>query len=103
MGVVRTTQPGTDITQQLIMGWLKSLTLVIALTGVLCQDDDEEKLNELYTSNCINRRCLVPNSCKLSTDELKGEEVIMHTCVRCPNKYPWLDDPTGDGIILTGN
>ena len=47
--------------------------------------------------------CLVPNSCKLSTDELKGEEVIMHTCVRCPNKYPWLDDPTGDGIILTGN
>ena len=46
--------------------------------------------------------CLVPNSCKLSTDELKGEEVIMHTCVRCPNKYPWLDDPTGDGIVFSG-
>jgi len=43
--------------------------------------------------------CLVANACKLSTDELRGEEVIMHTCVRCPNKYPWLTDPTGDGFI----
>merc|ERR1712192_347835 len=42
--------------------------------------------------------CLVPNSCKLSTDELSGESIRMHTCMRCPNKYPWLNDPTGDGI-----
>jgi len=43
--------------------------------------------------------CLVPNSCKLSTDELGGESIRMHTCMRCPNKYPWLNDPTGDGIL----
>jgi len=43
--------------------------------------------------------CLVPNSCKLSTDELPGEALRMHTCARCPNKYPWLNDPTGDGFI----
>ena len=43
--------------------------------------------------------CLVPNTCKLSTDELPGDQIIMHTCVRCPNKYPWLTDPTGDGIF----
>ena len=43
--------------------------------------------------------CLVPNSCKLSTDELPGEALRMHTCVRCPNKYPWLNDPTGDGFL----
>jgi len=41
--------------------------------------------------------CLVPNSCKLSTDELPGESLRMHTCVRCPNVYPWLNDPTGNG------
>jgi len=43
--------------------------------------------------------CLVPNTCKLSTEELPGDQIIMHTCVRCPNKYPWLTDPTGDGIF----
>jgi hypothetical protein len=43
--------------------------------------------------------CLVPNSCKLSTDELPGEALRMHTCARCPNKYPWLNDPTGDGFL----
>jgi len=42
--------------------------------------------------------CLVPNSCKLYSEELPGEEVRMFTCVRCPNKYPWLSDPTGEGI-----
>jgi len=43
-------------------------------------------------------KCLVPNSCKLDTPELPGEALRMHTCMRCPNKYPWLNDPTGDGI-----
>ena len=44
--------------------------------------------------------CLVPNSCKLSNDkELPGESLRMYTCVRCPNQYPWLNDPTGDGLI----
>merc|ERR1712066_886441 len=35
-----------------------------------------------------------------STDKLfGGESIRMHTCMRCPNKYPWLNDPTGDGIL----
>eukprot|EP00092_Neocalanus_flemingeri_P012213 GFUD01013168.1.p1 GENE.GFUD01013168.1~~GFUD01013168.1.p1 ORF type:complete len:532 (-),score=107.90 GFUD01013168.1:129-1724(-) len=42
--------------------------------------------------------CFSANSCKLDSKELPGEEIRMHTCVRCPNKYPWLNDPTGDGI-----
>ena len=43
--------------------------------------------------------CLVPNSCKLDTAELPGQVLHMQTCLRCPNKYPWLSDPTGDGIF----
>ncbi len=43
--------------------------------------------------------CLVANRCKLSTKELPGEALQMHTCVRCPNNYPWLNDPTGDGFL----
>jgi len=42
--------------------------------------------------------CLVPNSCKLSSDELPGESLRMYTCERCPNHYPWLNDPQGLGI-----
>jgi len=43
--------------------------------------------------------CLVANSCKLSTPELPGESLRMHTCIRCPNSYPWLNDPTGNGLL----
>jgi len=43
--------------------------------------------------------CISPNSCKLSTKELPGESLHLHTCVRCSNNYPWLNDPTGDGFV----
>jgi len=39
------------------------------------------------------------NNCKLSTTELPGETVRLSTCMACPNKYPWLKDPNGDGIF----
>ena len=42
------------------------------------------------------QNCLVANSCKLSTSELSGEEIRMHTCVRCPAEYPWLNNPSGN-------
>jgi len=40
-----------------------------------------------------------PNSCSLTTKELAGETIRLHTCMRCPNNYPWLNDPTGDGFF----
>merc|ERR1712168_1345449 len=44
--------------------------------------------------------CLVPNSCKLAIDkELPGQQFIMYTCARCPNQYPWKNDPLGEGIF----
>merc|ERR1719328_51963 len=43
--------------------------------------------------------CVAPNRCKLSTKELPGEALHLHTCVRCSNNYPWLNDPTGDGFF----
>lgn len=42
--------------------------------------------------------CSLPNSCPLTTRELPGEILRLHTCVECPNNYPWLLDPTGDGF-----
>jgi len=42
--------------------------------------------------------CSLPNPCPLNTRELPGETVRLHTCMECPNNYPWLLDPTGDGF-----
>jgi len=44
--------------------------------------------------------CLVPNTCKLGNDkELPGQQLVMYTCTRCPNIYPWKNDPYGEGIL----
>ncbi|TRY78381.1 hypothetical protein TCAL_13801 [Tigriopus californicus] len=42
--------------------------------------------------------CSLPNPCPLTTRELPGETLRLHTCMECPNNYPWLLDPTGDGF-----
>jgi len=45
------------------------------------------------------KSCLVANTCKLSSKEIPGEVLNLQTCIRCPNKYPWLNDPSGNGLI----
>ncbi|XP_057374878.1 chitin deacetylase 1-like [Daphnia carinata] len=42
--------------------------------------------------------CSLPNACPLTTRELPGEILRLHTCMECPNNYPWILDPTGDGF-----
>jgi len=42
--------------------------------------------------------CSLPNACPLTTRELPGETLRLFTCMECPNNYPWLLDPTGDGF-----
>lgn len=42
--------------------------------------------------------CSLPNPCPLTTRELPGETIRLFTCMECPNYYPWILDPTGDGF-----
>lgn len=42
--------------------------------------------------------CSLPNPCPSNTRELPGETLRLHTCMECPNNYPWLLDPTGEGL-----
>jgi len=42
--------------------------------------------------------CSRPYPCPLETRELPGEKIRLHTCIECPKNYPWLTDPTGDGL-----
>jgi len=44
--------------------------------------------------------CQLPNACPLRSRELPGETNRLHTCLDCPNNYPWLQDPTGDGFTF---
>ncbi|RXG53573.1 hypothetical protein Avbf_16881 [Armadillidium vulgare] len=39
------------------------------------------------------------HNCELNTEELPGETIRLPTCMTCPNRYPWLNDPQGLGRI----
>ncbi|XP_028040873.1 uncharacterized protein LOC114250954 isoform X1 [Bombyx mandarina] len=41
--------------------------------------------------------CSLPNACPLTTRELPGETLRLFTCMECPNNYPWILDPQGEG------
>jgi len=60
-----------------------------------------EALNfEPWKEKCnptVETVCGTPNACPLSTKELPGETLRLHTCHTCPRDYPWLTDPTGEG------
>ncbi|XP_070508728.1 chitin deacetylase 1-like isoform X2 [Chironomus tepperi] len=43
--------------------------------------------------------CWVPNACKLTSKEVPGETLNLQTCMRCPNNYPWVQDPEGNGFF----
>ncbi|TRY72028.1 hypothetical protein TCAL_13698 [Tigriopus californicus] len=56
---------------------------------------------EEWKTNCNNKGqplCSLPNPCPLTSRELPGETIRLHTCMECPNNYPWILDPTGDGF-----
>ncbi|CAG0881498.1 unnamed protein product [Darwinula stevensoni] len=44
--------------------------------------------------------CGTPNACPLTTKELPGETLRLHTCMKCPQNYPWLLDPLGEGRFV---
>jgi hypothetical protein len=44
--------------------------------------------------------CALPNPCPLTTRELPGETIRLHTCQECPQNYPWIQDPTGNGLAF---
>merc|ERR1719188_2486721 len=58
------------------------------------QNSDNARNFEPWKERCApepKQACVAPNRCKLSTKELPGEALHLHTCVRCSNNYPWLN------------
>ena len=79
------------VTMTQVIQWIQSPKEVSEVNNF---DAWKEKCSPVPDNPCNARK-----SCKLSTKELPGEAIYMQTCVRCPNNYPWINDPTGDGFF----
>jgi len=78
------------VTELQVIQWMQNPT------GVQVLRDFED-----WKDKCVVKGqpyCSLPNPCPLTTRELPGETFRLHTCEECPNNYPWILDPTGDGF-----
>jgi len=79
------------VTQIQVIQWLQTPQEVSTLTSF-------EPWKERCDTSQQQPHCSLPNACPLRTRELPGETIRLHTCMECPNNYPWILDPTGDGF-----
>nr|ALC79575.1 gastrolith protein 59 [Cherax quadricarinatus] len=79
----------------------------VTMTQVIQWIQDPQPVNQLKNYEPWKEKCNPTGppfcyggtNCELSTDELPGETIRLNTCMRCPNKYPWLKDPLGEGYF----
>ncbi|XP_037078983.1 LOW QUALITY PROTEIN: chitin deacetylase 1-like [Pollicipes pollicipes] len=80
------------VTMTQVIEWMQS-PLTIAETANF----------DLWKTKCeepLGFPCSKPggNNCALRASGVQGT-FNMQTCLRCPNDFPWLNDPTGDGTL----
>jgi len=78
------------VTPQQVLQWMTSPT---DLNGLRDFQDWKQKCDIKGQPACS-----LPNACPLTTRELPGETIRLHTCMQCPRNYPWILDPTGTGF-----
>lgn len=78
------------VTQLQVIQWMQNPVDITALRDYAEWKDKCDVKTQPY--------CSLPNACPLTTRELPGETLRLHTCLECPNNYPWLLDPTGEGF-----
>lgn len=76
------------VTMTQVLQWMQSPTELSGIKDFTSWKDKCEVKGQPY--------CNLPNACALTTRELPGETIRLHTCAECPQNYPWLEDPTGD-------
>jgi len=78
----------------------------VTMTDVLYWMQDTVPISSIANFGPWKEKCLVnddidcpvASNCPLTTNELPGETLRLATCMPCPNRYPWLNDPAGSGI-----
>ncbi|CAG0912760.1 unnamed protein product, partial [Notodromas monacha] len=83
------------VTMLQVIQWMQNPT---ELTGLRDFQEWKEKCDVKG-----NPFCSLPNACPATTRELPGETLRLFTCMDCPNNYPWILDPTGDGLNTRNN
>jgi len=78
------------VTETMVLEWMRNPT-----PSQLLRDFEPWKKNCLVKGQS---ECNLPKACPLTTRELPGETIRLHTCAECPKNYPWLLDPTGNGF-----
>jgi len=78
------------VTMLQVIQWMQNPTELTALRDFTEWKEKCDVKGQAY--------CSLPNPCPLTTRELPGETLRLHTCMECPNNYPWILDPTGDGF-----
>ncbi|KAG9435986.1 hypothetical protein HZU67_02409 [Apis mellifera carnica] len=78
------------VTMVQVIKWMQTPTELSALRDFQDWKETCDEKGQPY--------CSLPNACPLTTRELPGETLRLFTCMECPNYYPWLLDPTGDGF-----
>ncbi|XP_050711468.1 chitin deacetylase 1-like [Eriocheir sinensis] len=79
----------------------------VTMTQVIQWMQDPNPVNQLNNYEPWREKCVIQGqpycvggtNCELNTEELPGETLRLSTCMRCPNKYPWLKDPLGEGFF----
>jgi len=79
----------------------------VTMTQVIQWMQDARNVNEMVNYEPWKDKCVVKgkpfcyggNNCELNTQDLPGETLRLPTCMACPNNYPWLQDPTGEGYF----
>ncbi|CAD6228039.1 GSCOCG00006322001-RA-CDS [Cotesia congregata] len=78
------------VTMVQVIKWMQTPTELTAIKDFADWKETCDEKGQPY--------CSLPNACPLTTRELPGETLRLFTCMECPNNYPWLLDPTGDGF-----
>jgi len=78
------------VTMLQVIQWMQNPTELTALLNFSEWKEKCEIKGQPY--------CSLPNPCASTTRELPGETIRLHTCMECPNNYPWILDPSGDGF-----
>uniref|UniRef100_T1GRR1 Chitin-binding type-2 domain-containing protein n=1 Tax=Megaselia scalaris TaxID=36166 RepID=T1GRR1_MEGSC len=80
------------VTNLQVIQWIQKPTEVNSLRDFADWKDKCDVKGQPY--------CSLPNPCPSTTRELPGETLRLFTCMECPNNYPWILDPTGDGFSV---
>merc|ERR1712185_520952 len=65
-----------------VIQWMQNPTELTALRDFTEWKDKCDVKGQPY--------CSLPNPCPRATRELPGETLRLHTCMECPNNYPWI-------------